>query len=611
MPSGHLTIQLDNFDGTDQTPAKFEIDWARIYPLVPTGSGAGGGGSSIVGTEIGTAAALSWDPPALGAYTLRYTVTTSQGTFFDDVVVTCVETGGGGGGDPVTFNFGKETDGASSSASSTVKMAASKFTSTGDGVLKSGHARLWLSATGSADAKLSVYADSSGAPGAQLAESDVLAITNTTEAVKDFTFSGAEQIDIVDGTDYWLAAAWNDPGTPSMNISRDGTASARQEVQGFTWPTLPDPYGTPTAQSGPMDIWVTVEEPVAPGSTPGAAPEFGSIVSAKSGTSASILLDGSTATNGQMDAIIILSAGSETMVSVPAGWELMDMIQGAGPTGAPGGPYTGWVYYNLAGNSGAASFTKSGTRFWHAVRAVWTGVHLLGEHQVRAETSGSGTTSHVTPPVLTNNPNSMVVGICMQDLQVDDPGPYTPPPTWTERYDVTKFAVDEREAITIADLVTTTPSQVSGSFGGTRSDEAILFSFVLEAPPPTGGGGGEDPGGDPGTGGEDGAPTISAGADETVDVNTDFFRVATEEDNGAAIVERSWSIVSGPTQVGATMSNTATVTWQFTVAGVYVIAYRARNSLGTTIDTATITVTGVGGGQLAWPRTNGWFALQR
>jgi hypothetical protein len=31
MPSGHVTIQLDNFYGTDMTPAVFEVDWYREY----------------------------------------------------------------------------------------------------------------------------------------------------------------------------------------------------------------------------------------------------------------------------------------------------------------------------------------------------------------------------------------------------------------------------------------------------------------------------------------------------------------------------------------------------------------------------------------------------
>ncbi|MBC3189919.1 family 16 glycosylhydrolase [Pseudonocardia sp. C8] len=33
MPSGHLTIQLDNFFGGNMQPATYEVDWVRIYDL--------------------------------------------------------------------------------------------------------------------------------------------------------------------------------------------------------------------------------------------------------------------------------------------------------------------------------------------------------------------------------------------------------------------------------------------------------------------------------------------------------------------------------------------------------------------------------------------------
>jgi hypothetical protein len=33
MPSGHQTIQLDNFYGDDMTPATYEIDWYREYAV--------------------------------------------------------------------------------------------------------------------------------------------------------------------------------------------------------------------------------------------------------------------------------------------------------------------------------------------------------------------------------------------------------------------------------------------------------------------------------------------------------------------------------------------------------------------------------------------------
>jgi hypothetical protein len=35
MPKGFGTIQLDNFDGTNQTPATMEVEWYRVYTLTP------------------------------------------------------------------------------------------------------------------------------------------------------------------------------------------------------------------------------------------------------------------------------------------------------------------------------------------------------------------------------------------------------------------------------------------------------------------------------------------------------------------------------------------------------------------------------------------------
>lgn len=45
-------------------------------------------GPAGVGNTIGTAAALSWTPTVTGQYTLRYSLTTDQGTDTDDVIVT-------------------------------------------------------------------------------------------------------------------------------------------------------------------------------------------------------------------------------------------------------------------------------------------------------------------------------------------------------------------------------------------------------------------------------------------------------------------------------------------------------------------------------------------
>lgn len=156
--------------------------------------------------------------------------------------------------------FGKTTDGTGNSASSVDKMFVSSASPSTSGTVTSGTVRDWLSSAGNGPSKCVIYADSSGSPGALLATSDEVTITNTAEAAQTYNFSGANQISITGGTTYWIGVAWQDPGTPSFTVSRDSTASQRKE-QTFTYPTLPDPFGTPSAtNSGPIDVFITYTE---------------------------------------------------------------------------------------------------------------------------------------------------------------------------------------------------------------------------------------------------------------------------------------------------------------------------------------------------------------
>ena len=160
-------------------------------------------------------------------------------------------TGGGVG------TTGKIDDSASSSASSTDKLAVTQASPTATGKVTAGHARVWLSSAGSTNTKLLIYADSAGAPGALLAVSDQLAVSATTEAVRDYVFSGGNQITVTQGVNYWVGIGWDDPGTPSLTFSRDVNANQRLEQTGFAYPTFPDPFGTPSGSfSGPIDVWV-------------------------------------------------------------------------------------------------------------------------------------------------------------------------------------------------------------------------------------------------------------------------------------------------------------------------------------------------------------------
>lgn len=156
--------------------------------------------------------------------------------------------------------LGKTTDGISTSLSSAPRIWVSQASPTATGMLISGVARLSLDAAGSTPVRLTIWADASGEPGALLAQSDEVLLTNTAEQAIVFPFSGANRITVSSGTNYWVGAAWADPGTPSVVISRDNTAALRRE-QSWTYPALPSTYGTPLASAtGPIDVFLNVAQ---------------------------------------------------------------------------------------------------------------------------------------------------------------------------------------------------------------------------------------------------------------------------------------------------------------------------------------------------------------
>lgn len=154
--------------------------------------------------------------------------------------------------------LGKLTDGASNSASSTARVWVSQASPTLTGTLTQGVARIWLDVAGATLARFVIYADAAGEPGALLAQSAEILITNTVETAVIFRFFGAQQITVNSGTNYWVGVAWADPGTPSLTFSRDSTATSRRE-QSWTPPALPDPFGTALASNtGPIDAYILV-----------------------------------------------------------------------------------------------------------------------------------------------------------------------------------------------------------------------------------------------------------------------------------------------------------------------------------------------------------------
>jgi hypothetical protein len=168
---------------------------------------------------------------------------------FDDIRAATSVTGGGS-----TSTLGQTANNSFSSTSSSDKTVLSKFTAGATGTLTGGHARLSLSAAGSASTCLTVYADASGVPGARLAQSSLVAVTATAETLYNYVFTGASQVTITNGTSYWIGPSWQDPGTITIAYSRNSTASQVQAVNSFA----PTTFGTGTASSGPVDAYIDV-----------------------------------------------------------------------------------------------------------------------------------------------------------------------------------------------------------------------------------------------------------------------------------------------------------------------------------------------------------------
>lgn len=206
--------------------------------------------------------ATSYTVPAITAastaeYYVTVTFTKSATPNLESAQSTHVDVSYPSAAGPVTSTFGQTTIGANTSVSSADKMNVSKFTPAASGTLSAAHARLWLSAAGATcKTKFIVFADNAGVPGAKIAESAEIIITNTAAAVIDYTFSGANAAAVTAGTPVHIGVAWQAPSAGNLTWSRANTAAQAFQQSGFTYPTVPASYGTATTASGPIDVYV-------------------------------------------------------------------------------------------------------------------------------------------------------------------------------------------------------------------------------------------------------------------------------------------------------------------------------------------------------------------
>lgn len=158
--------------------------------------------------------------------------------------------------------LGLNTAGSTTNTSSGNKCVVSPFTPSTSGTVVSGGVYSAIDG-GTGNMTVVVYADSSGLPGALLATSDAFAVTNTTLAFNTTTFSGANQINVSSGTQYWIGASWAKPGTQTFTYGRNNTTNQREEQT----TNDPNPFGTPSLTSGgPICAYVNYNVASPPGS---------------------------------------------------------------------------------------------------------------------------------------------------------------------------------------------------------------------------------------------------------------------------------------------------------------------------------------------------------
>lgn len=151
--------------------------------------------------------------------------------------------------------FGKTTNGGSTTNSSADRKKVSTATPSSSGTATSITIRGNITVENTTIKGL-VYADSAGAPGALLAVGSEITVNSTSEA----EWTGSITFSVVSGTPYWIGYHQKDPGTGSFTISRDATANQSQTNTDTYADGPTDPFGTPTAEAGPVDVYVTYNE---------------------------------------------------------------------------------------------------------------------------------------------------------------------------------------------------------------------------------------------------------------------------------------------------------------------------------------------------------------
>ena len=141
---------------------------------------------------------------------------------------------------PATFTFGRTDTGNTTQGYSANQKAGNIFTCGATGSLSKLTVRMKRNST-SGKVRLALYADSSGAPGALIAQTQETTVTTTT-AWYDFPFLAGAYPSVVNGTSYWLAVLTDEAYTLRVN-NTTGTINYNTDTysDGFA-----NPFGTPS-----------------------------------------------------------------------------------------------------------------------------------------------------------------------------------------------------------------------------------------------------------------------------------------------------------------------------------------------------------------------------
>lgn len=156
--------------------------------------------------------------------------------------------------------FGQTTDNGNTQTFSADRIYVSTATPSSSGTVTAGKGRIWLSGVAFGFCRIVIYSHIPGlGPTNLLATSDEVSFTHTTEQEVTFPFSGANQISVVGGTQYWFGYMFDDPGTPSMVMSRANNAGV-VHFDAVVYPNAPATFTSDGTAPGPHDCYIEYTE---------------------------------------------------------------------------------------------------------------------------------------------------------------------------------------------------------------------------------------------------------------------------------------------------------------------------------------------------------------